>query len=79
MATVSVLRSARSVVEVCRCVATSDQVWRPYADLPKVFRPDTAAESFVVRTVEELHTVLNTPHENLVFIESIMDPTDAPQ
>jgi indolepyruvate decarboxylase len=49
-----------------------------YADLPKVFRPDTAAESFVVRTVEELHTVLNTRHENLVFIESIMDPTDAP-
>jgi indolepyruvate decarboxylase len=49
-----------------------------YADLPKVFRPDTAAESFVVRTVEELHNVLNKPHENLVFIESIMDPTDAP-
>ena len=49
-----------------------------YAELPKVFRPDTAAESFVVRTVEELHNVLNTPHENLVFIESIMDPTDAP-
>jgi indolepyruvate decarboxylase len=49
-----------------------------YADLPKVFRPDTAAESFVVRTVEELHEVLNAPHENLVFIESIMDPTDAP-
>ena len=49
-----------------------------YAELPKVFRPDTAAESFVVRTVEELHNVLNTPHENMVFIESIMDPTDAP-
>jgi indolepyruvate decarboxylase len=49
-----------------------------YADLPKVFRPDTAAESFVVRTVEELDEVLSTPHENLVFIESIMDPTDAP-
>jgi indolepyruvate decarboxylase len=49
-----------------------------YTDLPKVFRPDTTAQSFVVRTVEELHEVLNTPRENLVFIESIMDPTDAP-
>jgi TPP-dependent 2-oxoacid decarboxylase len=49
-----------------------------YADLPKVFRPDTAAESFVVRTVEELVEVLNSPHDDLVFIESIMDPTDAP-
>jgi indolepyruvate decarboxylase len=49
-----------------------------YADLPKTFRPDTTAESFVVRTVEQLHKVLNTPHENLVFIELIMDPTDAP-
>ena len=49
-----------------------------YTDLPKVFRPDTAAESFVVRTVDELHKVLSTPHDNLVFIEAIMDPTDAP-
>jgi indolepyruvate decarboxylase len=49
-----------------------------YADLPKVFRPGTAAESFVVRTVDEFHKVLSTRHENLVFIESIMDPTDAP-
>jgi indolepyruvate decarboxylase len=43
-----------------------------------VFRPDTAAESFVVRTVEELDDVLSTRHQNLVFIESIMDPADAP-
>jgi TPP-dependent 2-oxoacid decarboxylase len=49
-----------------------------YAELPKVFRPDTAAESFVVRTVEQLNKVLSTPHENLVFIEAIMDPTGAP-
>ena len=49
-----------------------------YAQLPKVFRPDTTAESFVVRTVEQLDDVLNTPHDTLVFIESIMDPTDAP-
>jgi TPP-dependent 2-oxoacid decarboxylase len=49
-----------------------------YAKLPKVFRPDTAAESFVVRTVEELDDVLRTPHDNLVFIESIMGPADAP-
>jgi indolepyruvate decarboxylase len=49
-----------------------------YTELPKVFRPDTAAESFVVRTVDQFDTVLSTPHHNLVFIESIMDPTDAP-
>lgn len=49
-----------------------------YAQPPKVFRPDTTAESFVVRTVEQLDDVLNTPHDTLVFIESIMDPTDAP-
>lgn len=49
-----------------------------YAELPKVFRPDTTAESFVVKTVEELSEVLDSPHDHLVFIESMMDPTDAP-
>jgi len=49
-----------------------------YAALPKVFRPDTAAESFVVRTEDELDYVLRTPHQDLVFIELIMDPQDSP-
>jgi indolepyruvate decarboxylase len=49
-----------------------------YADLPKVFRPDTAARSFVVKTVADLDKALSAPNDTLIFIESIMDPFDAP-
>jgi indolepyruvate decarboxylase len=49
-----------------------------YADLPKVFRPDTTARSFVVKTVADLETALRAPNDTLIFIESIMDPFDAP-
>jgi indolepyruvate decarboxylase len=49
-----------------------------YADLPKVFRPDTTARSFVVKTVADLHNALSAPNDTLIFIESIMDPHDAP-
>ncbi|HET9256804.1 MAG TPA: thiamine pyrophosphate-binding protein, partial [Pseudonocardiaceae bacterium] len=49
-----------------------------YADLPKVFRPDTTARSFVVRTTAELHNALSAPNDTMIFIESIMDPCDAP-
>jgi indolepyruvate decarboxylase len=49
-----------------------------YADLPKVFRPGTTARSFVVRTVADLHNALSAPNDSLIFIESIMDPYDAP-
>ena len=49
-----------------------------YADLPKVFRPDTSARSFVVRTVSDLKNVLSTPNHTMIFVESIMDPYDAP-
>jgi len=49
-----------------------------YADLPKVFRPDTAARSFVVKTVADLEVALSAPNDRLIFIESIMDPFDAP-
>jgi TPP-dependent 2-oxoacid decarboxylase len=48
-----------------------------YADLPKVFRRDTSARSFVVRTVSDLQNVLNTPNDTMIFVESIMDPHDA--
>jgi indolepyruvate decarboxylase len=51
--------------------------WR-YADLPKVFRSDTTARSFVVKTVGDLETALSAPNDSLVFIESVMDPYDAP-
>jgi indolepyruvate decarboxylase len=47
-----------------------------YADLPKVFRPDTSARSFVVRTSGDLHEALSAPNETMIFIESIMDPHD---
>ena len=49
-----------------------------YADLPKVFRPDTAARSFVVKTVADLHNALDAPNDQMIFVESIMDPYDAP-
>jgi indolepyruvate decarboxylase len=49
-----------------------------YADLPKVFRPDTTARSFVVNTVADLQEALSAPNDRLIFIESVMDPFDAP-
>jgi len=49
-----------------------------YADLPKVFRADTSAKSFVVRTVSDLRNALDTPNDTMIFVESIMDRYDAP-
>ena len=49
-----------------------------YADLPKVFRPDTTAKSFVVKTPGELQEALKTPHDSMIFIEAMMDPYDTP-
>jgi indolepyruvate decarboxylase len=49
-----------------------------YADLPTVFRPDTTARSFVVKTTADLHNALSAPNDTMIFIESIMDPHDAP-
>jgi indolepyruvate decarboxylase len=49
-----------------------------YADLPKVFRPETTARSFVVKTVADLHNALSAPNDTLIFVESVMDPFDAP-
>jgi indolepyruvate decarboxylase len=49
-----------------------------YADLPKVFQPDTTARSFVVKTVADLEKALSAPNDSLIFIESVMDPHDAP-
>jgi indolepyruvate decarboxylase len=49
-----------------------------YADLPKVFKPDTTARSFVVKTVEDLQKALSAPNDRLIFIESRMDAYDAP-
>ena len=49
-----------------------------YADLPKVFRPDTSARSFVVKTGRDLQNALSAPNDTMIFVESIMDPYDAP-
>jgi hypothetical protein len=48
-----------------------------YADLPKVFRRDTSARSYVVKTVEDLQSALTAPNDTMIFVESIMDPHDA--
>jgi TPP-dependent 2-oxoacid decarboxylase len=48
-----------------------------YADLPKVFRRDTSARSFVVRTVGDLQKALGAPNDTLIFVESIMNAYDA--
>ena len=49
-----------------------------YADLPKVFHPDSTARSFVVKTCGDLQDALSAPNDTMIFVESIMDPTDAP-
>jgi indolepyruvate decarboxylase len=49
-----------------------------YTELPKVFRPDTTAKSFLVKTVADLEKALGAPNDSLVFVESVMDPYDAP-
>jgi indolepyruvate decarboxylase len=48
-----------------------------YADLPKVFRRDTKARSFVVKTIRDLQNALNAPNDTLILVESIMDRFDA--
>jgi indolepyruvate decarboxylase len=68
-------------IERCRLGKTSrfnDVANWAYADLPKVFRPDTTARSFVVKTLADLEKALSAPNDSLIFIEAIMDPFDAP-
>jgi indolepyruvate decarboxylase len=48
-----------------------------YADLPKVFRRDTSARSFVVKTIRDLQDALSAPNDTMVFVESIMGAYDA--
>ncbi|WP_233890196.1 alpha-keto acid decarboxylase family protein [Paraburkholderia flagellata] len=49
-----------------------------YADLPKVLHPGATVRSFVVRTCGDLQNALGAPNDRLLFVESIMDPCDAP-
>ena len=48
-----------------------------YADLPKVFRCDTSARSFVDKTSRDLQNALSAPNNRMILVESIMDPYDA--
>ncbi len=43
-----------------------------------MFRPDTTARSFVVRTVADLEKALSAPNDTLILVESVMDPYDVP-
>jgi hypothetical protein len=49
-----------------------------YTELPKAFRPDTTARSFVVKTAADLERALSAPNDSLILIESVLDPYDAP-
>ncbi|MBV9796015.1 MAG: alpha-keto acid decarboxylase family protein [Actinobacteria bacterium] len=49
-----------------------------YANLPKVLRPDTTAQSFVVTTAADLQQALSAPNDEMIFIESVMDRSDGP-
>jgi hypothetical protein len=51
--------------------------WR-YSELPNVFSRDKRAETHVVQTSNELQKVLDSPHSDMVFMESVMDKYDAP-
>jgi indolepyruvate decarboxylase len=49
-----------------------------YSALPKVFRLDTSARSFVVKTIGDLQNALSAPNDTMIFVESIMASDDAP-
>jgi indolepyruvate decarboxylase len=49
-----------------------------YTELPKVFRPDTTAQSFLVKSVADLEQALSARNGSLIFVESVMDPCGAP-
>ena len=51
--------------------------WR-YTELPNVFSWDNKAETYVVRTSNELQKVLDSPHSEMVLVECVMDQNDAP-
>ena len=42
-----------------------------------MFRRDTSARAFVVKTVGDLQEALNAPNDTMIFVESIMDACDA--
>jgi indolepyruvate decarboxylase len=57
--------------------ASNDIANWSYAALPKVFRRDTSARSFVVKTNGDLQKALSAPNDTMIFVKSIMDRCDA--
>ena len=51
--------------------------WR-YSELPNVLSRDNKAETYVVRTGNELKKVLDGPHSGMVFTECVTGKYDAP-
>ena len=51
--------------------------WR-YSELPRVLNCDDNAETYVVRTSNELQKVLDSQHSGMVFVECVTAKFDAP-
>jgi indolepyruvate decarboxylase len=51
--------------------------WR-YSELPNVFSRDRNADTYVIKTSNELQKVMDSPHSGMVLVESVMDKYDAP-
>jgi indolepyruvate decarboxylase len=51
--------------------------WR-YSELPNVLSDDNKAETYVVRTGNDLQRVLDSPHSGMVFVECVTEKYDAP-
>jgi indolepyruvate decarboxylase len=49
-----------------------------YSELPKVFCRNCTAETYVVETIKDLQLVLDAPHKDFVFVESVLDKYDSP-
>ena len=50
-----------------------------YTELPHAFAPGASFETAVVHTNDELRAVLDSPHDELLFVELVMDRHDAPE
>jgi indolepyruvate decarboxylase len=48
-----------------------------YTELPRVFAPNTAAETVLVATNDELRAVLQAPHREFLLVETLIDKHDA--
>ena len=49
-----------------------------YSELPKVFKRDSKAETYIVRNTLELQEALEGSHSEMVFVEAVTDKNDAP-